>query len=269
MTTSTEDRRRFLEEYRQIRHAEGRGSDDPAYYRELPFRDISGRNSAMWSMRAATYRYFENRILAPIENRSVRPLSILDLGAGNAWMSYRLALRNHYPVALDIFTDSRDGLLAKRHYPQAFPAVAAEFDRLPFPDTHFDLIVFNSSVHYSTDYNVTLSEARRCLRPDGRLVILDSPVYRKREHGELMAAERHTQFERQYGFRSDAIRSIEFLDMPGIRSLADAFGIEWTVYKPWYGWAWHLRPFKAWLKRKRPPSRFWILVGRFRGGGRA
>jgi len=47
MSTATESRQRFLEEYRQIRYAEGRGSDDAAYYRALPYRDLTGRNSAM------------------------------------------------------------------------------------------------------------------------------------------------------------------------------------------------------------------------------
>lgn len=264
MTTDTEARQRFLEEYRQIRYAEGRGSEDPAYYRALPYRDITGRNSAMWAMRTATYRYFEDRILAPLEKLTNHPLDILDLGAGNCWMTYRISLRNHNACAADIFVDARDGLLAARHYPQPFPAVAAEFDDLPFRDASFDLVVFNASLHYSTDYEVTLSEARRCLRPDGQLVVLDSPVYRKREHGERMAEERHKQFEKQYGFRSDAVRSIEFLDQPTLRRLSETLGITWTVYRPWYGWGWHLRPVKAWLQRRRPPSRFWILVGKFR-----
>jgi len=264
MTTDTPSRQRFLEEYRQIRHAEGRGSDDPAYYRALPYRDITGRNSAMWAMRAATYRYFENRILSRIEARTNRPLDILDLGAGNCWMSNRLALRNHRPVAADIFEDSRDGLRCAHHYSQPFVAVAAEFDQLPFPSTSFDLVVFNSSLHYSTDYDVTLAESRRCLRPDGQLVILDSPIYRRPEHGERMAAERHQQFQRQFGFRSDAIRSIEYLDEATLARLSQSLGISWTIHRPWYGWAWHLRPLKAFLGRRRPPSRFWILVGQFR-----
>jgi ubiquinone/menaquinone biosynthesis C-methylase UbiE len=264
MTTDTSARQRFLEEYRQIRYAEGRGSDDPAYYRALPFRDLTGRNSAMWAMRAATFRYFEKRILAPLEARTHRPLDILDLGAGNCWMSYRLALRNHNPVAADIFEDGRDGLQCVRHYPYPFGAVAAEFDRLPFPGEAFDLIVFNSSLHYSTDYEVTLPEARRCLRQDGQLVVLDSPVYRKREHGERMAAERHEQFQKEYGFRSDAIRSIEYLDEATLARLSQSLNLSWTIHRPWYGLAWHLRPLKAFLKRRRPPSRFWILVGRFR-----
>lgn len=255
-------RQRFIEEYRQIRHAEGRGSDDPEYYRALPFEDLSGRNAAMWQMRAKTYRYFQRRILLPLEGSAAgRPLDILDLGAGNCWLSHRLKLRRHRVCAVDIFLDGRDGLGARRHYNVDLPAVGAEFDHLPFPSCSFDLAVFNSSVHYSTEYRATLAEALRCLRPQGRLVILDSPIYRKRAHGEQMVAERHAQFEKQYGFRSDAVPSIEFLDEARMRELADSLQLRWTTYRPWYGWRWHLRPLKAWVQRRRPPSRFRIFMG--------
>jgi SAM-dependent methyltransferase len=254
-------RQRFIEEYRQIRYAEGRGSDAPEYYRALPFQDLSGRSAAMWQMRAKTFRYFEERILARIEREAGRPLDILDLGAGNCWLTYRLALRRHRVCAVDIFLDPRDGLAAARHYEVKFPAIGAEFDRLPFRSSSFDLTVFNSSIHYSTGYSVTVAEALRCLRPGGRLVILDSPVYRKRMHGEQMVAERHAEFERRYGFRSDAIPSIEFLDEPEMRELARKLHLHWTVFRPWYDWRWHLRPLQAWVKRQRPPSRFWIFVG--------
>jgi ubiquinone/menaquinone biosynthesis C-methylase UbiE len=217
----------------------------------------------MWAMRAKSYRYFERRILAPLEKSVNRPLHILDLGAGNGWMSFRMSLRNHVCYALDIFRDERDGLLAARHYAQKFPLIEAEFDQLPFGPHTFDLIVYNSSLHYSTDYFSTLAEARRCLRPSGMVVVLDSPVYRRQEHGELMVAERHATFQRQYGFRSDAIPSIEFLDLHILKSLAHALQLQWTVYRPWYGWRWHLRPVIARLKARRPPSRFWILTGSF------
>jgi SAM-dependent methyltransferase len=263
MSTQAEARRRFVDEYRQIRYAEGRGSDDPAFYRALPYRDLTGRNSAMWEMRAKTWRYFERFVLSPIERAVRRPLDILDLGAGNGWASYRLALRNHRPCAIDIFNDPRDGLRAAGNYPVSFPLVEAEFDRLPFPASRFDLALYNSSIHYSADYEATLSEARRCLRPSGLVVILDSPVYRRREYGERMAAERHAQFERRYGFRSDALPSIEFLDRPVLGALARRLDLRWKIYRPWYGWRWHLRPLKAWFMRRRPPSSFWILAGKF------
>jgi SAM-dependent methyltransferase len=256
-------RHQFLKDYSRIRRAEGRGSDDPEYYRALPYRDITAKNSKQWSIRAKTWAFFERFILAKIEKEAARPLDILDLGAGNGWMSYRLTLRDHKPVALDIFSDYNDGLRAARHYPRAFPLIEAEFDALPFADASFDLAIYNSSIHYSTDYRRTLLEARRCLRQSGRVVIMDSPVYRLPDHGEQMRTERHRLFARQYGFRSDALPSIEYFDETMLASLASELNIAWSRSRPWYGLGWALRPWKALVAAKRPPSRFFILVGRF------
>jgi SAM-dependent methyltransferase len=246
------ERQRFLDDYLRIRQAEGRGSDDPAYYFALPREPI----------RQATYRYFAERILSRIE--CGRPLDLLDLGAGTGWMSYRLAMRGHHPVAVDILTDGRDGLGAARHYfeKQSFPRVDAEFDQLPVATASVDAVLYNASLHYSSNYSKTLREAKRCLRPSGRIVVLDSPVYRVPEHGEMMRRERHTQFLEQYGTESDHVASIEYLDLPMIASLAREIGIDWRIHKPWYGFAWHMRPWKARWKGARPPSRFWILEGR-------
>jgi SAM-dependent methyltransferase len=256
-------RHKFLEDYRAIRRAEGRGGMEPAYYRALPYRDLSGRNSAQWAIRGKSYRYFEDKILSEIERNTGRALDVLDLGAGNCWMSYRLALRKHGPVALDIFTDPFDGLNAARHYGQPFPRVEAEFDHLPFRSSSFDLAIYNASMHYSTDYRRTLRELRRCLRPAGHFVIVDSPVYRLREHGEKMRAERHNEFEKRYGLRSDTMPSLEYFDEQTIAALAAELNIQWSVHRPWYGWKWWWRPWKASLLSRRPPSRFWILDGVF------
>jgi SAM-dependent methyltransferase len=261
MTASA--RQRFLEDYRIIRNAEGRGSEESAYYSALPYCDLSGKNSAQWAIRARSYRYFERNILSPLERETGRALDVLDLGAGNGWMSYRLSLRRHNAVALDIFTDGTDGLRAARHYDRAFPLLEAEFDHLPLRAASFDLAVFNASIHYSTDYRRTLTELRRCLRPAGHFVIIDSPVYRLHEHGERMRAERHDEFERRYGFRSDAVPSLEYFDERTLVDLASELSIRWSVHRPWYGWTWWSRPWKARLLGRRPPSRFWILDGVF------
>ena len=258
MLAISASRRQFLKDYGVIRAAEGRGSSDSSYYRTLPFKDSTGRNSAQWHIRARTFEYFRRNILPRSGCR------IADLGAGNCWLSYRLAEINHRPVAVDIFTDEMDGLRAVRHYPVRFPVVEAHFDYLPFPSGSFDLAVFNSSFHYSADYARTLAEARRCLCPHGRIVILDSPVYELREHGEAMRRERQNFFDTKYGFRSDALSSIEFLDFQMLTDLARELSLTWRIYRPWYGLKWHLRPLRARLQKRRPPSRFWILVGDFK-----
>jgi len=257
-------RRQFVDEYTKIRHAEGRGSQDSDYYLALPFRDITGRLQDQWTIRAASYRYLERRILPRFESQA-RGLRIADVGAGNCWLSYRLALRGHLPVAIDILGDPLDGLGAGRHYlaHAPFPRINAEFDDLPLASGSLDLAIYNASIHYSTDYRRTLSEIRRCLRPGGRFLIVDSPVYRRREHGEMMVRERHRQFHSTYGFASDAVPSIEYFDLEMLEGLRRDLGIAWTIDRPWYGWQWALRPWKARWHGKRPPSNFWILTGRF------
>ncbi len=253
----------FLQQYAAIRRAECRGSADPEWYRALPYRDLRGVDSAQWSVRAASYRYFERNLLPALERETGRPLRILDLGAGNGWMSYRLSLRGHRSVALDIFADSLDGLGAVANYSQPIPAVLAEFDCLPFAPCSFDLAIYNSSLHYSADYSRTLAEVQRCLAPSGRLFVIDAPGYRRPEPGRRMREERQAHFERTYGFRSEAARSIEYLDDESLGRIAAELGIEWKRSRPWHGLKWALRPLKARIKGARPPSQFFILEGRF------
>jgi SAM-dependent methyltransferase len=258
-------RLRFLDDYIKIRHAEGRGSLDSAYYLALPYRDITGRLEDQWTIRATSFRYLERRLLPPLEKQFGRPLRIADLGAGNCWLSYRLALRGHLPIAIDIQGDPLDGLGAGLHYQEhaAFPLVCAEFDDLPLAAGSLDVAIYNASIHYSSDYRRTLTEIRRCLRPAGCFLIVDSPVYQRREHGEMMVRERHSQFQATYGFASDALESIEYFDQEMLAELGRDLGISWQVHRPWYGWQWALRPWKARWRGKRPPSNFWILSGRF------
>src|SRR5262249_12728849 len=155
----------FVREYRTVRRAEGWGSVDPAYYEALPYRDLSGRHADVWRIRARSYDVFLSRVLQPLERETDR-LQVLDLGAGNGWLSARLVRRGHYAIAVDILDDPLDGLRAVHHYvdqhrPSAF---LADFDRLPLPDDSVDLAIFNASLHYSTNYAHTLRELLRVLR---------------------------------------------------------------------------------------------------------
>jgi SAM-dependent methyltransferase len=258
--------RQFMDEYGEIRLREGRGAADAAYYLALPFEDRTGRNSWQWSIRAKTFQYFSSHLLPKIERRAGRPLDILDNGAGNGWLSHRLTLRGHRCAAVDLLDNDWDGLGATHHYlfnlTTPFAVVQAEMDRLPFADGQFDLVIFNASFHYSTNYSQTVDEALRCLRPGGSLVVLDTPYYYRDSSGSAMVREREAEFERKYGYRSNSIRSNEFVTRASLDRLSRECGVRWRILKPWYGWNWALRPCKARLRRRREPSKFYVLWGR-------
>ncbi len=254
----------FMREYQVVREAEGRVSSNPEYYLALPYQDLSGHNREQWAIRARTYRFVEQKILPRIESRTGRELKILDLGAGNGWMSYRLALRSHWPVAIDLLASETDGLAAAVHYrkklPGLFPRFQAEFSRLPFADSQFDLAIFNASFHYVEDYAETLGEAIRCLRPGGTVIIADTAWYRREESGRRMLAERQKAFIERFGFPSDGLASLEYLTDERLAALAKCFGLRWKTYSPFYGVRWLMRPTLAKLKGRREPSRFRIYL---------
>ena len=251
----------FMEDYERIRAAEGRGSDKEDFYLDLPYKDVSGRGK-QWHIRARSYDCLIKHVLPPLGQRG----AILDLGAGNCWMSFRLALAGYRPIAVDLLTNEHDGLAAAMHYQrhlsEPFPRFQAELTRLPFQNGQFDAIVFNASFHYSEDYDATLSEAFRCLRSGGIVIISDTPWYSREESGRRMVSERHAAFLQSYGTASDSIRSLEFLTDKRLRALEEHLSIKWTVHSPRYGFKWAMRPLIARLRHRREPSRFRIYTAR-------
>jgi SAM-dependent methyltransferase len=255
--------RQFIREYEMVRAKEGRGSVSSAFYLELPYKDLTRRNSWQWQIRAQTFRCVERRIFPAIQRAYPLGCDVLDMGAGNCWLSYRMALRGHRPVAVDLLDNDADGLGAAKHYfsflPAPFPRFLAEMDRLPFASAQFDVVVFNASFHYSVDYVRTFSEALRCLRSPGYVIIADSPFYARDESGQTMLEEKRAGFERQFGFRSDSIPSREYLTPASLNQLAETFSLHWNILRPWYGLKWAIRPLKARLLRRREPSRFHLF----------
>jgi SAM-dependent methyltransferase len=253
----------FVREYRTVRRAEGWGSADSAYYRALPYRDLSGRFDAIWRIRARSYDTFVDRVLRPLERDAAgTPLRVLDLGAGNGWLSFRMSQRGHTALALDVLEDAFDGLGATRQYAQhKVEAALAEFDHLPVPAHSADLVVFNASLHYSTDYCRTLRETLRVLVPRGTLVILDSPMYSDPSSGTRMVQEREARFLATYGFASNALACEHFLTPDRLRSVGSEVGIRWCSYLPKLDARTAMERRINGLRARREPARFPVLVG--------
>jgi ubiquinone/menaquinone biosynthesis C-methylase UbiE len=258
--------RRFIREYELVRRNEGRGSATADYYLALPFQDLTGCNSWQWEIRACSFQHIVNRIFLRIEPEHPIGADVLDMGAGNGWLSYRLAARGHRPVALDLGDNTFDGLGAAENYfsqlKKRFPCFQSEMDRLPFASSQFDCVIFNAAFHYSTDYERTLRECLRCLRRPGYVVIADSPFYSCTESGDQMIREKHAEFQRKFGFLSNSIQSREFITRQILSELSQTFSFRWNVETPWYGVNWALRPIKARLRRKREPAKFHVAWAR-------
>lgn len=251
----------FKREYRAVRRAEGWGSPDGEYYRALPYRDLTRRFDRIWRIRARSFETFVERVLRPMEDQLSRPLNVLDIGAGNAWLAYRLAQRGHRVAALDLFVDALDGLGAAKHYGVRFLPVQAEFDNLPAADASADLAVFNAALHYSPDCAATLREALRTLRSHGAVVVLDTPFYRAAASGEQMVSEREQRFAHTFGFKSNALNAEHFLTRARLDELGTQVGLRWRVLEPprtWRGTAG--RRAMEWRMR-RETAQFPVIVG--------
>jgi SAM-dependent methyltransferase len=253
---------RFIKDYESVRSSEGRGSTDAAYYRALPYKDLSRRFSADWAIRARSYNALIRNVITLLQDRLQRSLKILDLGAGNGWLSNRLSFEGNRVFAVDLLVNEQDGLGAWKYYEHAFIPIQAEFNHLPIMDHFTDAVIFNASFHYSENYEKTLKEALRILSPQGLVVVMDSPVYRRSISGEKMVQERKADFLRRYGFASDSLQSENFLTFTRMRDLGKSLGVRWRHIRPFYGLRWTLRPLLTFLRRGREPAQFGLWVGR-------
>jgi SAM-dependent methyltransferase len=248
----------FAREYARHRAQEGRGYTGETLL-ALPYIR-SGPHRAQWAVRARTFETFMARVLRPSAARLRRALDVLDLGAGNGWLAYRIALEGHHAIAVDIRDDAVDGLGAASPFlarARRMEAIISSFDSVPLPPALADIALFNSSIHYSTDLSGALREAMRLTRPGGQVVILDSPFYAGEADGLAMIAEKRAALAGQ----PPALTSppfIEFLTRERLRAAAPE--LQWKHHRVRYPIGYELRPLVAALAGKRRPSRFDLWV---------
>jgi len=248
----------FFAEYARHRAKEGRGytGDDLL---SLPYLR-HGPLARQWGVRARTYEAFVAKVVMPMTIAS-RPLDILDVGAGNGWLSYRLARLGQRATALDIRDDEVDGLGAAREFlrrdPGVFSCIVGRFEDIPLPNARFDIAVFNASIHYARDLPQVLAEAQRVVRVGGVLAIMDSPFYGCDADGDGMLAEKRAHGETLFGARSAILLEPQFIEYLTPRRLAEASpGLRWRRHAVRYPLWYELRPFSARLRGARRPSRF-------------
>ena len=255
--------RRFRAAYGQHRAAEGRGAGGVDELLALPFLR-RGPFAKSWRVRARTFERFVTAVLdvraAEVRGRMVQ---VADLGAGNGWLCYRLALHGHAAIAVDIRDDTGDGLAAASiyadHLPTMFPRIVGSFEAVPLADRSCDIVVFNAALHYALDLRAALTEAARIVMGGGRIVILDSPFYAREADGSAMVEEKQRAASALFGALADdlmALPLIEFLTPVRLADASPATVMAWRRHRVRYPLWYEARPLLAWLRRKRAPSRF-------------
>lgn len=259
-------RRRWARAYARLRRIEGRGAGGESELFALPWV-TAGPLAAQWRIRARTFDVFLRRVVAPLERERRRALEVLDLGAGNGWLSARLAARGHRCVAADLRVDDVDGLAAAapfaRRLPRMFGRVAASFDALPLRPRLFDLVVFDASLHLAEDLPRVLAEAARAAAPGGRVAILDSPFYATGAFGEAMRAEKRRETAARFADVADdllALTPVEFLTKERLAAAAAPARLAFRRRRVFYPVAYEARGVVARLKGARIPSRFDIWL---------
>ena len=250
----------FRHAYAVQRAAEGRGYA-AASQLELPYMS-AGPLAKQWSVRARTYDALLSCVLRPMAAAIGRPLRLLDLGSGNGWLCWRVAGLGCKAVALDCRDDLVDGLGAARAFLERgprFERVSASFEELPIANASFDVVTFSASLHYSLDLGRALQEACRVTRTGGRIAVLDSPFYSTEANGAAMVSEKHRDAGRRFGARAGVLLAppfIEFLTRERLVRASAALGLVWRRHRVRYPLWYELRPVAAFLRRRRPPSRF-------------
>ena len=249
---------KFLDQYNVVRRAEYWGTNDPMYFRTLPFVRQTDANHRIWLIRAVSFK-----TLLGYLNRGAY---VLDVGAGNGWLSNQLTLRGHQMAAVDLSDDQIDGLGAQQFYKVHFESFQSDLHHLPFQPAQFDYVIYNGSLHYARELKRAFTEGLRVLKPGGGLIVMDSPTFHDTGSGKQMVEEKARDFRVRFGFELDR-SAVGFLTFSSFGDLGRELGLEWHWVESRVGAGRSLGGLLARAKRRRELAHFGLMFGK--NGNRA
>ena len=180
----------FNRQYKSRRLKEGWRPLTAEQFLALPFGRPPGYPTIYWQVRRQSYDALRSFLTKQGPLPAMGPVA--DLGAGNGWLSYNLARCGYRVMAVDSSIEEPFGLGAADSYlaHKTFLVVQGDLNQPPLQAGKFSLVLFNASLHYAKDLYASLRRTVQALLPEGRVVILDSPMARKPRSGSG-AGDRH------------------------------------------------------------------------------
>jgi len=125
---------------------------------------------------------------------------VLDIGCGNGYVLWHYARHGAHVHGVDI-TETALALSRRRF---ELGGLTGEFrltdgNRLPYPDRHFDIVCSMGVLHHIEDPRPMLAEARRVLRPGGRLILM---LYHRNSWKYRVVLPLRLLFDRRYRGKS-------------------------------------------------------------------
>jgi SAM-dependent methyltransferase len=135
---------------------------------QIEYDRLAPRYDRRWSF------YVNATVRETIDRLNLNPNErILDLGCGTGTLIERLLelTPEIEIVGLDSSTEMLN--VARQKLPESVELQVGSADSIPYPDESFDRVISTSAFHYFRNPDRSIREAKRVLKPNGRLVITD------------------------------------------------------------------------------------------------
>lgn len=127
--------------------------------------------------------------LAEMFLKLMTPMVVADLGAGEGTLSLLLTQRAERVIAVDNSAKMLEYVceVARKNGVKNLEARLGDLEELPIGDEEVDLALLHQSLHHAIHPSKAVEEARRIVKPGGRVVVMDLLKHRFEEARDMYA----------------------------------------------------------------------------------